>query len=60
MYLLLKSAPEGLSHMALELEAYIRESGLEQIRAIDGGNVGELNCSNAVETELHRRDIRFY
>jgi len=39
MYMLLKSAPDGLSHMVNELEQHIRGTGLDMIRGIREGNV---------------------
>lgn len=42
MYLLLKSAPDGLSHMVNELEKHIKETGLAMIKGIRDGNVSEV------------------
>ena len=42
MYLLLKSAPDGLSHMVNELENHIKETGLAMIKSIKDGNVSSL------------------
>ena len=41
MYMLLKSAPNGLSHMVSELEGHIKETGLGMIKSITEGNVSE-------------------
>ena len=42
MYMLLKSAPDGLSHMVNELEHHIRETGMDMIKGIREGNVNEI------------------
>nr|CAB3234693.1 cullin-2 [Phallusia mammillata] len=53
MYMLLKSAPDGLDNMVTELEAHIKEVGLDQIKAMHGAN----NPMQFVETilDIHRK-----
>uniref|UniRef100_H2YFG1 Cullin family profile domain-containing protein n=1 Tax=Ciona savignyi TaxID=51511 RepID=H2YFG1_CIOSA len=53
MYMLLKSVANGLTHMVSELEAHIKETGLELVKGIKEGNIP----LQFVETilEVHKR-----
>ncbi|CAK8696090.1 cullin-2-like [Clavelina lepadiformis] len=42
MYMLLKTSTDGLRHMVYELEAHIKETGLELIKGIGDGNVSQI------------------